>query len=76
MKKLYQNETKTNHTIKNWQKIPWKPENQKTGKKHEKRPWNIPKETLFEFDCNSVYNNDEDSNDDGQPDEKGTFEYA
>ena len=48
----------------------------KTGKKHEKRPWNIPKETLFEFDYNSVYNNDEDSNDDGQPDEKGTFEYA
>ena len=35
-----------------------------------------PKETLFEIVYDSVYNNDEDSNDDRQPDEEDTFEYA
>ena len=35
-----------------------------------------PKETLFEIVFDSVYNNDEESNDNQQPDEEDTFEYA
>ena len=35
-----------------------------------------PKETLLEIVCDSVYNNDEDSDDDRPPDEEDTFEYA
>ena len=37
---------------------------------------NNPTETLFEIVEDSVYNNDEDSDNDRQSDEKDTFEYA
>ena len=35
-----------------------------------------PKEPLFEIVNDSVYNTDEDCDDDQQPDEENTFEYA
>ena len=35
-----------------------------------------PKEPLFEIVNDFVYNNDEDCDDDRQPDEENTFEYA
>ena len=35
-----------------------------------------PKEPLFEIVNDSVYNTDEDCDDDRQPDEENTFEYA
>ena len=37
---------------------------------------NNPTETLFEIVYDSLYNNDEDSNDDWQPDEEDTCEYV